>query len=217
MYFKKTIGMKSFDVHILTVEGWKMVKKILCSIFALVLCLAACGMLGGCGAKDVNDYLAEANYDEAYNVAKTDEQKNLAKAEYTIAYLCELCKIDAFGGEEIDFNLQATWFANGENLADSLAGYRYYLLKIIFDDTQVAYVLYNYDEEERVLNNMFNTLSLEAETSDDAFSGFKKELCKWIMDSAESYRLESQSLDRVNKLITDDSLKKIELSIDLLF
>lgn len=193
-----------------------MVKKILCSIFAVVLCLSACGMLGGCGAKDVNDYLAEANYVEAYNVAKTDEQKNLVKAEYTYAYLCELCKIDAFNGQKIVFNLQAAWCADGEYMAESLAGYRYYLLKISFDDTE-AYVLYNYDEKERVLNNMLNTLSLEVETSDDAFSGFKKEICKFIMGSVESYMLESESLDRINTFITDDSLKNIELSDDLLF
>lgn len=194
-----------------------MAKKILCSIFAVVICLSACGMLSGCGAKDVNDYLAEANYAEAYNVAKTDEQKNLTKAEYTVAYLCELCKIDAFGGEKIVFNLQAAWCVDGENVADSLAGYRYYLLKIRFDDTETAYVLYNYDEKERVLNNILNTLSLEAETSDDAFSGFKKEICKSIIGSAESYTLESESLDRINTFITDDLLKNIELSDELLF
>ena len=209
--------MKTFDAHVLTVEGRKVASKILRSIFAIVLCLSVCGMLGGCGAKDVNDYLAEAKYAEAYNVAKTDEQKNLAKAEYTFAYLCELCKNDAFSGEKIVFNLQAAWCVDGENLADSLAGYRYYLLKISFDDTEAAYVLYNYDEKERVLNNMLNTLSLEAETSEDAFSSFKKEICKYIMDSAESYTLESESLDRINTFITDDSLKNIELSYDLLF
>lgn len=209
--------MKAFDAHVLTVEGWKMAKKILCSIFAVVLCLSACGMLGGCGGRDVNDYLAEANYDEAYNVAKTDEQKNLVKAEYTFAYLCELCKIDAFRGEKIAFNLQAAWCVDGEILDDALAGYRYYLLKISIENTETGYVLYNYDENEGVLNNMLNTLSLEVESSDDAFSGFKKEICKYIMDSAESYTFESQSLDRINTLITDDSLKNIELSDDLLF
>lgn len=209
--------MKTFDAYVLSVEGCKVVKKMLCSIFAVVLCLSTCGMLGGCGAKDVNDYLAEASYDEAYNVAKTDEQKDLAKAEYTFAYLCERCKIDAFYGEKIVFNLQDAWCLDGKNIADSLAGYRYYLLKISFDDIESAYVLYNYDKKERVLNNILNTLSLEAEASDDAFSGFKKEICKYIMGSAESYTLESQSLDRINSFITDDTLKNIELSDDLLF
>ncbi len=209
--------MKTFDAHILIEEGWKVAKKILCSLFAVVLCVSVCGMLSGCGAKDVNDYLTEANYVEAYNVAKTDEEKTLVKAEYTFAYLCELCKIDAFGGEKIVFNLQAAWCVDGEDMADSLAGYRYYLLKISFDDTETAYVLYNYDKKEKALNNILNTLSLEAETSDDAFSSFKKEICKYIMDSAESYTLESESLDRINTFIIDDSLKNIELSDDLLF
>lgn len=209
--------MKIFHAHILTMDGWKVAKKILCSIFAVVLCLSTCGILGGCGAKDVNDYLAEANYDEAYNVAKTDEQKDLAKAEYTFAYLCERCIIDAFDGEEIVFNLQAAWCVDGEYIADSLAEYRYYLLIISFDDIESAYVLYNYDEKEKVLNNILNTLSLEAEDSDDAFSGFKKEICKYVMGSAESYTLESQSLDRINSFITNDTMKNIELSDDLLF
>ena len=189
----------------------KKINKVL----AFALCIIMLLFIGGCGAKDANDYLAKADYAKAYDVSKTNEEKTVVKAEYTFSYLCERCKIDAFDGEKIDFNLQSAWFANGENLADSLAGYKYYLMKINFDTTKTAYILYNYDDADSALNNMFNTLSLEEESGDDAFSGFKKEICKYIMDSAESYMLKSESLDRINTFITNDSLKNIELSNDL--
>ena len=186
-----------------------MKKRVLAMLIMAVMLV---GVLCGCG-KEVSEYLAEANYAEAYDAAETKEEKALVKAENTFAHLSEKCKTDAFGGEDIEFKLQAAWCIEGEKVADGFAGYKYYLLNISLD-TQSAYVLYNYSTEDKVWNNMLNALSLEEQSTDDDMVGLKKLICKKIISSKESYELGSESLYRINTLITNDSLKNIKLSDD---
>lgn len=187
-----------------------MKKRVLAMLIMAVMLV---GVLCGCG-KEMSDYLAEANYSEAYDAAETKEEKALVNAENTFAHLSEKCKTDAFGGEDIEFKLQAAWCIEGEKLADALAGYKYYLLKISLDTQQSAYVLYNYSTEDKVWNHMLNALSLEEQSTDNDMVGLKKSICNGIISSKESYELGSESLYRINTLITNDSLKNIKLSDD---
>ncbi|MBO5745503.1 MAG: hypothetical protein J6S13_00245 [Clostridia bacterium] len=186
-----------------------MKKRVLAMLLMAVMLV---GVFCGCG-KEVSGYLAEANYAEAYDTAETKEEKALVKAENTFAHLSEKCKTDVFGGEDVEFNLQAAWCIDGEKLSDALVGYKYYLLKIGID-TQSGYVLYNYSTEDKAWNNMLNALSLEEESTDDNAVSFKKIICNGIISSKESYELGSESLYRINTLITNDSLKNIKLSDD---
>lgn len=145
-----------------------MKKRVLAMLIMAVMLV---GVFCGCG-KEMSDYLAEANYAEAYDAAETKEEKALVNAENTFAHLSEKCKTDAFGGEDVEFKLQAAWCIEGEKVADGFAGYKYYLLNISLD-TQSAYVLYNYSTEDKVWNNMLNTFSLEEKATDDDMVGLK--------------------------------------------
>lgn len=177
-------------------------------IFA-VLSVVIMSVFSGCG-KTTGDYLSEGRYVEAYEAATSEDEKEMVKAENTFAYLCNRIPADVFGGEDVQFTLQSAQYIDGsKDLSEELfTGSYYYLMELESraQTEQAFYVLYFYDTENNEFRNIFNALSLEENSSDDAVSGFWRQIVSEVVHGnlKASYELEPQSLLRINDLISSD-------------
>ena len=179
-----------------------------CFIF-VVLAVVIMSTLSGCG-KTTEDYLSEGKYLEAYEAATSEDEKEMVKAENTFAYLCNRISADVFGGEDVQFTLQsAQYIDGGKDLSEELfSGSYYYLMELesIDQTEQTFYVSYFHDTENNEFRNIFNALSLEENSSDDAVSAFWRQIVSWVVHGniKASYELEPESLLRINDLISSD-------------
>lgn len=194
-------------------DKYKWLKGTIALTAVLILLLSSC-------SKSVYDYLSTAAYEDAYNVAATDDEKTMIKAENTIAYLCSQAKKDCFADKDVEFRLQsARYIDGGEKMNEAFAGLYYYLLEISINDTTEktpAYILYSYSTKEDELWNIFNALDLETNDADDTSTAFWKEAVSLIIQGdIATYKLEPESVYRINELIAEDLIDGIALADDM--
>ncbi len=159
-----------------------------------------------------DEYLQQANYEEAYKNAKADE-KNMILFENLVASICIEAK-DALKDED-SFKLRDIWYVESENklvlqiqgknsYGGNTSSYWYYT----FDEDDNKYVLWttvsDFDEEE--IYSWDDTSDIIEKMLDNA----AKKKVKEIINEKENER-DSVIVDRINQLHKNDLLKDIKI------
>lgn len=215
-------------------------KKILCLLLIIAtLCTALCG----CTEKEekpqesVDTYLQECRYQEAYEQAKSVEDKNRVIAENLIAYTCYQISVNA----SADWTLDSGYYGkakaketdayrpNDETFAmrdyatlaeyvSLLSGYdvletRNYAVLCLSHGTTKMYGLVSVEVETGVANLIYAWESLEKSSTDDNVVALYKYIAQVIRTSGTS--LDADAIQRINDKYLTQLPQPIEFKLQV--
>ena len=157
--------------------------------------------------KSAEDYMALANYEKAYNIAKTEDDKAEVVAENAVAICSNICTESLKDSKS--FDLRDAYYdpINGYVVLNVAANNSY-------GNTVLNYWLFTYDNEDEEFEvwDAYSDLDEEEyskyDTSDELVEKMINNLGKgYISDTMKSnYKLSNDSVKRINALFADELL-----------
>ncbi len=180
-------------------------KKIVAVLlaFVLIVSLAACGS----GAK-IESYMAQGDYENAYNIAKNDESKAVVIAENAVAVCCKDIVSQLINPKS--FVLKEAYYESSK-IGDWVRTYVVLTISTEFGDgtTGPLYCWYHYDEEasKYTHGSYLSDLTMD----DDAIQNTQKKIISDTMTS--SNKLSDGCVTRINNLFANDQLDTVSLLV----
>lgn len=215
-------------------------RKLLCWFVVVAL---LCAGLCGCGNKDkerrerIEAHLNAGEYEEAYDVAETSDEKKAIAAENVIAAACYNLAVNvdvdltlvsgAYGqakasaADEYTPNDDVFAIENYEKLAeyisllsgaDVLEDY-YYSVYSIKVEGYTTYCLDRINIDSGKIVNIYAWDTLDQTAEDDNTVSLCKYIARYIMENGT--QLSISAVDRINEKYMSDTPEKVKLEVDL--
>jgi ribosomal protein L40E len=159
---------------------------------------------------DVDDYLAQGNYEKAYEIAETNTEKDKVKFENIVAYLS--VQLTDYLKNPSSFSLRKA-YKSGNSLVMQFNGTN------SFGGSVTTYCLYNWKSEDSEWQLFREVSDLEddeiksydstSSRTDKAFDNIARVFIRDVID--DGVELSSEGIKRINNLYESDALNDIDL------